>query len=128
MQGAGITLTRLTIGVSGPLAFPWRCPRCRRFRRRLHQGFQQLIIAVSQISICVLVAEQWAQWGATWNRNFTFLCDICSKVEFISVKSLICELLIENGWVILLIIINREIIRIIKYLESKKGWYSITFR
>lgn len=36
VQGAGITLTRLTIGVSGPLALPGRCSRRRRLRRSLH--------------------------------------------------------------------------------------------
>lgn len=60
VQGAGITLTRLTIGVSGPLALPRRRPGCRSLRRGFHQRFQQLVVAVSQVAVCVFVAQQWA--------------------------------------------------------------------
>lgn len=40
VHGAGITLTRLTIGVSGPLAFAWRSPGGWCFCRGFHQGLQ----------------------------------------------------------------------------------------
>jgi len=40
VHGAGITLTRLTIGVSSPLAFTWRSSGGWRFCRSFHQRFQ----------------------------------------------------------------------------------------
>lgn len=73
MQGAGIALTRLTIGVSRPLALARGCPGGRTLGRSLHQRLQELVIAVCDVAVGRLVPQNGAQQSSSFKKKFKIL-------------------------------------------------------
>lgn len=69
VQGAGIALTRLTVGVSRPLAFTRCRSRSRCFSCCLNERFEQLVITIRNVTVASLVANYWPQSCASCEQT-----------------------------------------------------------